>query len=306
MGRLGRHSRPGPFGRKVNRHHRSAAAIQTTRNDPDERGLAWPITPRPFASRRCPVRPGRRHDGAGQLNAWHTSAGATYSWARRALNPHAGFLAGWPMLMYYTGGTTRGDWLKTFTSVTLGLARAVVAERWQAVGLSTMPPALVLTDGVGVAATPGGTDAPLEPVGPAITWEDGRAEAEGSAFREGFGGDALWGGWRGSVCKAPQPTAYPGRGSRPARLVGRVRGRAGAGVYGRMIRQELLSREPSFQLSVVMDESVLLRKIGDRGLMRAQLLRLAAAADLPNVELRVMPLSNRETSLVADSFQGTG
>lgn len=45
MGRLGRHSRPGPFGRKLNRHHRSAAAIQTTRNDPDERGLAWPITP---------------------------------------------------------------------------------------------------------------------------------------------------------------------------------------------------------------------------------------------------------------------
>jgi hypothetical protein len=70
----------------------------------------------------------------------------------------------------------------------------------------------------------------------------------------------------------------------------------------RMIRQELLSREPPFRLSVVMDESVLLRKIGDRVLMHAQLLRLAAAADLPNVGLRVMPLSNRETSLVADSF----
>ena len=70
----------------------------------------------------------------------------------------------------------------------------------------------------------------------------------------------------------------------------------------RMIRQELLSREPPFQLSVVMDESVLLRKIGDRGLMHAQLLHLAAAAELANVELRVMPLSNRETSLVADSF----
>ena len=51
-----------------------------------------------------------------------------------------------------------------------------------------------------------------------------------------------------------------------------------------------------------MDEAVLLRRIGDRGLMHAQLLRLAAAADLPNVELRVMPLSSRETSLVADSF----
>ena len=87
-----------------------------------------------------------------------------------------------------------GDWLKAFTSVTLGLAQAVAAERWQAVGLSAMLPTLVLTDGVGAAATPGGIDAhsPLEPLGPAITWEDGRAEAEGSAFREGFGGDALY------------------------------------------------------------------------------------------------------------------
>jgi xylulokinase len=90
-----------------------------------------------------------------------------------------------------------GDWLKAFTSVTLGLAQAVSAEHWRAVGLSAMLPTLVLTDGVGAAATPGGTGAPssggpLEPLGPAITWEDGRAEAEGSAFREGFGGDALY------------------------------------------------------------------------------------------------------------------
>jgi len=85
-----------------------------------------------------------------------------------------------------------GDWLKALTSVTLGLAQAVAAERWQAMGLSAMLPTLVLTDGVGAVATPGGTDAPLEPLGPAITGEDGRAEAEGSAFREGFGGDALY------------------------------------------------------------------------------------------------------------------
>lgn len=70
----------------------------------------------------------------------------------------------------------------------------------------------------------------------------------------------------------------------------------------RMIRQELLRREPPFRLSVVMDESVLLRRIGGQRLMHAQLLHLAAAADLPNVELRVMPLTSRETSLVADSF----
>ncbi len=73
-------------------------------------------------------------------------------------------------------------------------------------------------------------------------------------------------------------------------------------VHVRMIRQEVLAREPPLQLSVVIDEAVLLRKIGDRGLMHAQLEHLATVADLPNVELRIMPLSSRETSLVADSF----
>src|SRR5215472_1283277 len=34
------------------------------------------------------------------------SAGATYSWVGRAINPHAGFFSGWIMLMYYTIGTT--------------------------------------------------------------------------------------------------------------------------------------------------------------------------------------------------------
>ena len=53
-----------------------------------------------------------------------------------------------------------GDWLNAVTSVTLGLARAVAADRWQAVGLSAMLPTFVLTAGVGAAATPGGIDAP--------------------------------------------------------------------------------------------------------------------------------------------------
>ncbi len=43
--------------------------------------------------------------GYQRLNAWQPSAGATYSWVGRAINPHAGFFAGWIMLMYYTVGT---------------------------------------------------------------------------------------------------------------------------------------------------------------------------------------------------------
>jgi hypothetical protein len=61
------------------------------------------------------------------------------------------------------------DWLKAFTSVTLGLAKAVAAERWRAVGLSGMLPTLLLTDGVGAAATPGGIDAPYGAV-PSSRW----------------------------------------------------------------------------------------------------------------------------------------
>jgi amino acid transporter len=44
--------------------------------------------------------------GYQRLNAWQPSAGATYSWVGRAINPHAGFFSGWIMLMYYTIGTT--------------------------------------------------------------------------------------------------------------------------------------------------------------------------------------------------------
>jgi hypothetical protein len=69
----------------------------------------------------------------------------------------------------------------------------------------------------------------------------------------------------------------------------------------RMLRQERLTREPVLQLSIVLDEAVLLRRVGDRGVMRAQLERLADAAGLPNVDLRVLPL-NRDIALLAGSF----
>jgi amino acid transporter len=59
--------------------------------------------------------------GYQRLNAWQPSAGATYSWVGRALNPHAGFFVGWIMLMYYTVGTTSltvplGTYFLTFFS----------------------------------------------------------------------------------------------------------------------------------------------------------------------------------------------
>jgi hypothetical protein len=72
-------------------------------------------------------------------------------------------------------------------------------------------------------------------------------------------------------------------------------------VQVRMLRQERLTHEPVLQLSIVLDEAVLLRRVGDRGVMRAQLERLAEVADLPNVDLRVMPL-DRDIALLGGSF----
>jgi hypothetical protein len=70
----------------------------------------------------------------------------------------------------------------------------------------------------------------------------------------------------------------------------------------RMIRQEVLTaRNPPLELSVVIDESVLLRKVGSREVMAAQLRHLAEITQLANVDLRVLPLES-ETSLRADGF----
>jgi hypothetical protein len=69
----------------------------------------------------------------------------------------------------------------------------------------------------------------------------------------------------------------------------------------RMLRQARLTQEPVVQLSTIMDEAVLLRGIGDHEIMRAQLAHLADASELPNVDLRVLPLS-RNAGLHGASF----
>jgi transcriptional regulator with XRE-family HTH domain len=58
----------------------------------------------------------------------------------------------------------------------------------------------------------------------------------------------------------------------------------------RMLRQQVLERDPELQLSVVIDESVLKRRIGDDSVMYEQLQRLAREADRPNLALQILPL----------------
>jgi hypothetical protein len=80
-----------------------------------------------------------------------------------------------------------------------------------------------------------------------------------------------------AVYRTVDPTIPPGTHERFVRV--------------RMLRQARLTGEQPLQLSLVIDESVLLRGVGDRGVMHAQLERLADASELPNVSLRVLPLS---------------
>lgn len=73
-------------------------------------------------------------------------------------------------------------------------------------------------------------------------------------------------------------------------------------VRARMIRQEVLtSRNPPLELSAVIDESALLRKVDSPKVMSEQLRHLAEMAMLTNVQVRIVPLK-RDTSLMADSF----
>jgi len=72
-------------------------------------------------------------------------------------------------------------------------------------------------------------------------------------------------------------------------------------VETRLIRQQVLRRDPPLQLNVVLDESVLRRQRGDHSVMREQLQRLAEASDLPNVTVQILPL-NRSHRLAVESF----
>jgi transcriptional regulator with XRE-family HTH domain len=77
-------------------------------------------------------------------------------------------------------------------------------------------------------------------------------------------------------------------------------GMIGRLVRVRMQRQQVLDRE-GLQLLVVLDESVLTRRIGDESVMYEQLQRLAREADRPNLTMRILPL-NAQHTVFGESF----
>ena len=81
--------------------------------------------------------------------------------------------------------------------------------------------------------------------------------------------------------------------------------RVAPGMIGRLVRvrmrrQQVLNRD-GLQLSVVLDESVLKRRIGDEPVMYDQLMRLVKEADRPNLTLQVLPL-DAQHSVFGESF----
>jgi transcriptional regulator with XRE-family HTH domain len=79
----------------------------------------------------------------------------------------------------------------------------------------------------------------------------------------------------------------------PPGMIGRL-------VGVRMRRQQVLDRD-GLQLSVVLDESVLRRRIGDELVMYEQLQRLVQEADRPNLTLQILPLNTQHT-VFGESF----
>jgi transcriptional regulator with XRE-family HTH domain len=77
-------------------------------------------------------------------------------------------------------------------------------------------------------------------------------------------------------------------------------GMVGRLVRVRMRRQQVLSRD-GLQVSVVLDESVLKRRIGAESVMYDQLMRLVKEADRPNMTLQVLPL-DAQHSVFGESF----
>jgi transcriptional regulator with XRE-family HTH domain len=66
----------------------------------------------------------------------------------------------------------------------------------------------------------------------------------------------------------------------------------------RMRRQRVLTQDPPLELSVVLDESALLRQVADESVMGAQMDRLVETSDLPHVRIRIVPLHGRRPIMI--------
>ncbi|MEU4536370.1 helix-turn-helix transcriptional regulator [Streptosporangium sp. NPDC023825] len=73
-------------------------------------------------------------------------------------------------------------------------------------------------------------------------------------------------------------------------------------VKARMERKELFARSVRPMLRVVLDETILLRPIGGRDVMRRQLKHLLEAADSPRIGIQIVPLALGSTTGASGGF----
>jgi transcriptional regulator with XRE-family HTH domain len=74
------------------------------------------------------------------------------------------------------------------------------------------------------------------------------------------------------------------------------------GLAARLGRQEIYSRKPAPLVSFVMEESVLLRPIGGRGVLRGQLEQIRLIGEKRNVEIQVMPVGREDHGALGGPF----
>jgi transcriptional regulator with XRE-family HTH domain len=74
----------------------------------------------------------------------------------------------------------------------------------------------------------------------------------------------------------------------------------------RMARQALLTQDDPPMLWAVLDEAVLRRTVGGRGIMREQMHRLCEASELPNITIQILPFSIGQHAGMNGSFTVVG
>ncbi|WNI26064.1 helix-turn-helix transcriptional regulator [Streptomyces sp. ITFR-16] len=94
-----------------------------------------------------------------------------------------------------------------------------------------------------------------------------------------------------SVVPGLLQTAEYARAVTRASLDGLPAGQLDSLVEVRLARQGVLRSDPPLRLSAVLDEAVLRREVGGRRVMREQLRHLARVAQLPHVQLQLLPFS---------------
>ncbi|MEI5101279.1 helix-turn-helix transcriptional regulator [Streptomyces sp. PmtG] len=73
-------------------------------------------------------------------------------------------------------------------------------------------------------------------------------------------------------------------------------------VAARLARQALFGRKPTAAISFVMEEAILRRRLGGRGVMRSQLEQILLVGQQRNVQIQVMPNDREEHAALSGPF----